>query len=85
MKHLFAVHALPLLALLLLIAPLAAHALPGLAVFPNPVADCLIVELPIPAPATMDLRNRVGRQLVVPAALGAVRQVWPLASLASEL
>ena len=84
MKHLFAVHALPLLALLLLIAPLAAYALPGLAVFPNPVADCLIVELPIPAPATMDLRNR-GRRLVVPAALGAVHQVWPLASLASEL
>lgn len=66
-------------------ATLAANALPGLTVFPNPAADRLTVELPAAAPASVVLRNLVGRLLLAPAALGADHQMQLPVSLASGL
>ncbi len=63
-------------------ATLAANALPGLTVFPNPATDRLTVELPSAAPATVALRDLAGRLVLAPAALGADHQVQLPASLA---
>ena len=64
-------------------ATLAATALPGLAVFPNPATDRLTVELPSAAPATVALRDLTGRLVLAPAALGADHQLRLPAALAS--
>ena len=64
-------------------ATLAANALPGLVVFPNPAIDRLTVELPTSAPATVALRDLAGRLVLVPAALGADHQLLLPVSLAS--
>lgn len=64
-------------------ATLAANALPGLTVFPNPATDRLNVELPTSAPATVALRDLAGRLVLLPAALGANHQVMLPATLAS--
>ena len=64
-------------------ATLAANALPGLLVFPNPATDRLTVELPTSAPATVALRDLAGRLVLVPAALGADHQLRLPAALAS--
>ena len=66
-------------------ATLAANALPGLAVFPNPAADHLTVELPSAAPATVALRDLAGRLVLAPAPLGADHLVLLPASLARGL
>ena len=66
-------------------ATLAANALPGLSVFPNPATDRFTVELPSPAPATVALRDLAGRLVLAPAALGPDHQVQLPASLASGL
>lgn len=64
-------------------ATLAANALPGLSVFPNPATDRLTVELPTAAPATVALRDLTGRLVLAPAALGADHQLRLPAALAS--
>ena len=64
-------------------ATLAANALPGLTVFPNPATDRLTVELPTSAPATVALRDLAGRLVLAPAALGADHLLRLPASLAS--
>ncbi|MET4076454.1 IPT/TIG domain-containing protein [Hymenobacter sp. UYCo722] len=64
-------------------ATLAANALPGLTVFPNPATDRLTVELPTSAPATVALRDLAGRLVLAPAPLGADHQLLLPASLAS--
>ena len=64
-------------------ATLAANALPGLVVFPNPAIDRLTVELPTSAPATVALRDLAGRLVLAPAALGADHQLLLPVSLAS--
>ena len=64
-------------------ATLAANALPGLLVFPNPATDRLTVELPTSAPATVALRDLAGRLVLAPAALGADHQLRLPAALAS--
>ena len=64
-------------------ATLAANALPGLTVFPNPATDRLTVELPNSAPATVALRDLAGRLVLAPATLGADHQLRLPASLAS--
>jgi len=66
-------------------ATLAANALPGLTVYPNPAADRLTVELPTSAPATVALRDLAGRLLVAPAPLAADHQMRLPAALASGL
>ena len=62
---------------------LAANALPGLTVFPNPATDRLTVALPTAAPATVALRDLAGRLVLAPAALGADQQLRLPAALAS--
>ena len=64
-------------------ATLAANALPGLSVFPNPATDRLTVELPTAAPAIVALRDLTGRLVLAPAALGADHLLRLPASLAS--
>ncbi|MDQ2795129.1 MAG: IPT/TIG domain-containing protein [Bacteroidota bacterium] len=64
-------------------ATLAANALPGLTVFPNPATDRLTVALPTAAPATVALRDLAGRLVLAPAPLGADHQLRLPASLAS--
>ena len=66
-------------------ATLAANALSGLTVFPNPAIDRLTVELPASAPATVALRDLAGRLVLAPAALGADHQLLLPASLASGM
>ena len=56
-------------------ATLAANALPGLTVFPNPATDRVMVLLPTSAPATVALRDLTGRLLLAPAVLGADHQL----------
>ena len=56
-------------------AMLAANALSGLAVYPNPATDRLTVELPTPAPATVALRDLAGRLVLAPAPLAADHQL----------
>ncbi len=56
-------------------ATLAANALPGLTVFPNPATDRVTVSLPTSAPATVALRDLTGRLLLAPAVLGADHQL----------
>jgi len=67
----------------LVLATLAANALPGLTVFPNPATDRLTIKLPTSAPATVALRDLAGRLVLAPAALGADHQLLLPASLAS--
>ena len=64
-------------------ATLAANALPGLVVYPNPAIDRVTVELPTAAPATVALRDLAGRLVLAPTALGADHQLLLPASLAS--
>ncbi|GAA4032866.1 hypothetical protein GCM10022409_16440 [Hymenobacter glaciei] len=64
-------------------ATLAANALPGLTVYPNPATDRLTITLPTSAPATVALRDLAGRLVLAPAALGADQQLLLPASLAS--
>ena len=66
-------------------ATLAANALSGLTVFPNPAIDRLTVELSASAPATVALRDLAGRLVLAPAALGADHQLLLPASLASGM
>ncbi|GAB2861303.1 IPT/TIG domain-containing protein [Hymenobacter ruber] len=63
-------------------ATVAANALPGLSVFPNPATDRLTVALPTAAPATVTLRDLTGRLVLAPAALGADHQLLLPTSLA---
>ena len=51
-------------------ATLAVHALPSLAVFPNPATDRVTMLLLTLAPATVALRNLTGRVVLAPAVLG---------------
>ena len=62
---------------------LAANALPGLMVFPNPAINRLTIELPTSAPATVALRDLAGRLVLAPAALGTDHQLLLPVSLAS--
>lgn len=64
-------------------ATLAAQALPGLTVFPNPAIDRLTVELPTSARATVALRDLTGRVVLAPTPLAADHQLLLPASLAS--
>ncbi|GAB3722155.1 hypothetical protein GCM10027594_02800 [Hymenobacter agri] len=66
-------------------AALAAQALPGLTVFPNPATDRLTVELPSAAPATVALRDLTGRLVLAPAPLAADHVLRLPASLASGI
>jgi len=59
----------------LISATLAAQALPGLAVFPNPATDRLTVALPTAGAATVALRDLAGRAVLAPAALAADQQL----------
>jgi hypothetical protein len=65
------------------LATLAANALPGLTVFPNPATDHITIKLPTSAPATVALRDLAGRLVLAPAALRADYQLLLPASLAS--
>jgi hypothetical protein len=67
----------------LVLATLAANALPGLTVFPNPATDRLTIKLPTSAAATVALRDLAGRLVLAPLALGADHQLLLPASLAS--
>jgi hypothetical protein len=62
---------------------LATQALPGLTVFPNPVADRITVGLPSNAVATVALRDLTGRIVLAPATLAANHEVRLPASLAA--
>ncbi|MCI1189391.1 IPT/TIG domain-containing protein [Hymenobacter sp. DH14] len=64
-------------------ATLAANALPGLAVYPNPATDRMMVELPTTAPATVALRDLTGRLVLAPVTLRADHVLRLPASLAS--
>ena len=66
-------------------ATLAANALPGLAVFPNPATDRVTLSLPTSAPATVALRDLSGRVVLAPVVLGSDRVLRLPASLASGL
>ena len=66
-------------------ATLAAQALPGLTVFPNPAIDRVTVALPTAAAATVALRDLTGRVVLAPAALAADHQLLLPASLASGI
>ena len=63
-------------------ATLAANALPGLLVFPNPATDRLTLTLPSAAPATVALRDLAGRVVLTPAPLAADHQLRLPAGLA---
>ena len=64
-------------------ATLAAQALPGLVVFPNPAIDRVTVELPNSTAATVALRDLTGRVVLAPAPLAADHQLLLPVSLAS--
>ncbi|GAA4046723.1 hypothetical protein GCM10022409_35980 [Hymenobacter glaciei] len=66
-------------------ATLAANALPGLTVYPNPATERLTVALPTSAPATVALRDLAGRLVLAPVTLGANQQLLLPASLARGL
>ncbi|GAB3585813.1 IPT/TIG domain-containing protein [Hymenobacter daeguensis] len=64
-------------------ATAAAHALPGLALYPNPATDRITVELPTAGAATVALRDLTGRVVLAPAALAADKQLRLPAALAA--
>jgi hypothetical protein len=67
----------------LVLATQASQALPGLAVFPNPASEGLWVELPQGGPATVALRDLVGRVVLAPAPLVAHQALHLPAQLAA--
>jgi hypothetical protein len=67
----------------LVLASQASQALPGLAVFPNPASEYVWVELPQTGPATVALRDLVGRLVLAPAQLTARQPLRLPAQLAA--
>lgn len=66
-------------------ATMAAPALVGLMVYPNPATDRVTVDLPTIAPAMVTLRDLAGRVVLAPVALGADKQLLLPATLASGI
>ncbi|MVN76586.1 T9SS type A sorting domain-containing protein [Hymenobacter sp. HMF4947] len=70
---------------LVVLGAAASQALPGLAVYPNPATDYLVVELPQAGAATVALRDLTGRVVLAPVALVAHQPLRLPAGLAAGL
>jgi hypothetical protein len=67
----------------LLLASVAAKALPELSVYPNPATDYVQIELPQATALTVGLRDLLGRQVLAPVVLQAHQPLHLPASLAA--
>ncbi|WP_158022699.1 IPT/TIG domain-containing protein [Hymenobacter coccineus] len=65
----------------LTLAAVASQALPGLALFPNPAIDYVVVKLPKAGAATAALRDLMGRLVLAPVALGPQQPLYLPAGL----